>query len=91
MTRHTILKPEFVHYMPAQLSEGVLYISKEFGSVIHLCACGCGTETVTPIGGSDDWKMTKEGQEITLRPSIGNWQFPCRSHYYITRNRIEWL
>jgi hypothetical protein len=23
-----------------------------------------------------------------LFPSIGNWSFPCRSHYWIKRNRV---
>jgi len=26
----------------------------------------------------------------TLRPSIGSWQLPCRSHYLITGGKIEW-
>jgi hypothetical protein len=27
---------------------------------------------------------------VSLDPSIGNWQFPCRSHYWIRRERIVW-
>ena len=27
---------------------------------------------------------------VSLRPSIGNWQLPCRSHYFIVRNRVVW-
>ena len=32
--------------------------------------------------------MTFDGETISLRPSIGNWNTPCRSHYVINRNRI---
>ena len=31
-----------VHQMPRELSPGILYVSKEFGTSAHLCACGCG-------------------------------------------------
>lgn len=27
---------------------------------------------------------------VTLHPSIGNWGFPCRSHYLIRRNKVVW-
>jgi hypothetical protein len=37
-----------------------------------------------------DWKLTFDGESITLYPSIGNWSFPCQSHYWITGDRIEW-
>src|SRR5262249_14539462 len=37
-----------------------------------------------------DWELTFDGESITLSPSIGNWSFPCRSHYWIRNNRAEW-
>ena len=37
---------------------------------------------------ADESDMT--GERALLYPSIGNWQFPCRSHYWIRRNRIIW-
>lgn len=27
---------------------------------------------------------------VTLNPSIGNWSYPCRSHYFIQANRVVW-
>ncbi|MBI4938990.1 MAG: hypothetical protein HY846_12400 [Nitrosomonadales bacterium] len=36
------------------------------------------------------WKLYRDGDLVTLHPSIGNWDFPCRSHYWIRRNRIVW-
>lgn len=34
--------------------------------------------------------MTFDGETITLYPSIGNWSFPCQSHYWITNNKVRW-
>lgn len=34
--------------------------------------------------------LTYDGETVSLSPSIGNWNFPCRSHYIIRHNRIEW-
>jgi hypothetical protein len=79
-----------VEYMPDTLQGGILYHSKRFALAIHLCACGCGVHTVTPLG-SGEWSLTGAPEEPTLRPSIGNMQMPCRSHYYVTAGAIEWL
>jgi len=77
--------------MPDELEQGVLYVSSEFQTAIHLCACGgCNIQTVTPLG-PGEWTLTETDGRVTLRPSIGNMQFPCKSHYYITENRVEWL
>jgi hypothetical protein len=27
---------------------------------------------------------------VTLAPSIGNWNYACRSHYWIRKNQIQW-
>lgn len=83
------LHPTFVTTMPERLEPGVLYVSMEYATVIHLCACGCGSEAVTPLSPTD-WKLTYNGAEVTLSPSVGNWSFPCRSHYLVRSGRIEW-
>ena len=31
-----------------------------------------------------------DGRTISLNPSIGNWSYPCRSHYWIKGNRVVW-
>lgn len=79
----------FVESIPQEIAPGELYISVEFATAIHLCCCGCGGEVVTPLSPTD-WKMTFDGESISLHPSIGNWSLPCRSHYWIRRNRIDW-
>ena len=83
------LVPVFTEYIPSDLEPETLYISLEFDTAVHLCACGCGTKTVTPIG-AHDWILTYDGT-VSLRPSVGNGQQPCRSHYFIRGNRVDWL
>lgn len=84
-------KIQFVETVPSELKDGILYICIRCNVIVHRCACGCGEKTVTPIDKKYGWKMTYDGQTITLRPSIGNFSIPCQSHYYITENRVEWL
>lgn len=83
------LEHKFVEFIPRDLEEGVLYISIRFSTAVHKCACGCGIKTVTPISPTD-WKLSFNGKYVSLYPSIGNWQFPCRSHYWITENKVRW-
>jgi hypothetical protein len=85
----TSLTPVFTEYIPSKPDEGTLYISMKFVTAVHLCACGCKAKVVTPFG-PDDWILTFDGT-VTLRPSVGNGQQPCRSHYYIRCNNIDWL
>jgi len=81
--------PKFVETVPEELEEGHLYISTRFRTATHLCACGCGSRVVTPIKPAK-WAFTYDGETITLHPSIGRWQLPCQSHYWIRRNQVEW-
>ena len=83
------LAHKFVDSIPEVLEEGTLYVSIRFGTVVHKCACGCGEEVVTPLGPAE-WKLTYDGRTISLAPSIGNWSFPCRSHYWIDGGNVRW-
>jgi hypothetical protein len=76
-----------VQYMPAKLDPGVLYVADAFGAAAHLCACGCGTIVRTPL---DRWSLTETQDGPSLDPSIGNWQEPCQSHYWIDRGEVRW-
>jgi len=90
MNRFTRLRPEFVQFMPEGLDEGVLYISRRYKTASHLCCCRCGLEVVTPLNPAK-WSLSEyPGGEVSLSPSIGNWSFPCLSHYWIERNEIRW-
>lgn len=83
------LQHKFVDYIPETIENDTLYISLDFGTVVHNCACGCGNEVNTPLS-PIHWKMIYNGEAITLKPSIGNWSFECKSHYWITNNIVEW-
>jgi hypothetical protein len=78
---------EFVTSFPEQLESGRLYVSPQFSTAAHLCACGCGREIVTPLSPAQ-WVLTFDGT-VSLRPSIGNWGLPCRSHYVIEHGSIR--
>lgn len=80
---------EFVEFIPRELDEGTLYISMEFATASHRCFCGCGTEVVTPISPAG-WRLTYDGENVTLYPSIGSWSLPCKSHYWIRDGEVEW-
>lgn len=83
------MKHSFVEFIPESLEEDVLYVALEFGTVIHHCACGCGNQVVTPLSPTD-WSLAFDGETISLRPSIGNWNLPCRSHYWIRNGEFVW-
>ena len=87
--RATTLNTVFTKSIPAAPEAETLYVSMDYRTAVHLCACGCGTKVVTPLG-PNDWVLTFDGT-VTLRPSVGNGQQMCRSHYYIRHNRIDWL
>jgi len=89
MTRLQRLRPQPVDEIPEALDTGILYISLVYATAMHLCACGCGVEVVTPLG-RPGWSLTYDGT-ASLHPSVGNGNFPCRSHYYVTQNSVEWL
>jgi hypothetical protein len=80
---------KFVKSVPDKLEDGVIYISIEYATAIHKCCCGCGNQVVTPFS-RRDWKLTFDGETISLYPSIGNWSFKCQSHYWITNSAVKW-
>lgn len=61
----------------------------EYKTVAHTCCCGCREKVITPITPTD-WTLTYNGVGISLHPSIGNWNFKCKSHYWIKNNQVVW-
>jgi hypothetical protein len=84
-----MLRHEFVEFIPDAIEEGKIYVSVDYATAVHKCACGCGKEVVTPLSPTD-WKLIFDGQTISLDPSIGNWGFMCRSHYWVRNDRAVW-
>jgi hypothetical protein len=85
----TAFEFRFVEFMPPELDEGVLYISMTYATAIHRCFCGCGMKVVTPLSPTD-WSLKFNGDAVSLDPSIGNWSYPCRSHYILRGNQVRW-
>ena len=83
------LSHEFVKSVPEVLKDGVVYVSIEYRTAIHKCCCGCGKQVVTPFSPTG-WRLTFDGKSISLDPSIGNWNFACRSHYWIINDEVKW-
>lgn len=83
------ITPIYVDSFPKPLEPGNLYISKKFKTAAHLCCCGCGNKVITPLK-PQKWALTEKNGQVSLYPSIGNWSFACQSHYWITKNAIDW-
>lgn len=86
------LTPLFVEYIPKEKNSGILYISEKFNISIHLCACGCGEQSVLPFNTKGEWKMINNNGLISFTPSVGNFsgEKVYHAHYYITNNKIVW-
>ncbi len=87
MIRTKQLRHRFVETMPDTFEPGVLYVSMEYATAAHRCCCGCGEEVVTPFSPAQ-WQMSFNGDSVSLRPSIGNWNLRCRSHYVVREGRV---
>lgn len=85
----TALRPEIVEYLPKELEEGILYISMKYKTAGHKCPCGCGNLVFTPLSPSD-WQLSYDGYGVTLTPSIGNWNYDSKSHYWIINNKVRY-
>jgi hypothetical protein len=85
--RYQTLEHRFVRNVPRELEPGVLYLAMEYATAVHSCCCGCGERVVTPFTPTD-WRMTFDGESVSLHPSVGNWNQKCQSHYVIQRSRI---
>lgn len=89
INRHQSVTHVYVEYIPEHLQSEILYISLKYKTASHLCCCGCGNKVVTPLNAAK-WSLTDHGESISLFPSVGNWSFPCKSHYWISQGQIKW-
>lgn len=78
-----------VELIPKELSQGIVYHNEEFELAALLCACGCGHRITLLV--PDSHQVVSENGFATIRPSIAVCDGPCRSHYFITAGRVEFL
>ena len=83
------LTPEFVDEIPVAPEQGKLYVSCRYRAVVHLCACGCQAKISTPLHPTG-WRLSYDGESVSLSPSVGNWSERCQSHYVIKNNMVLW-
>ena len=81
--------------------DGVLYVAdteyQDEQFIQYNCPCGCGNVVFIPYykqGQQKEehpsWGFREKNGKVTLSPSILSSGFPCRSHYFIRENRIQW-
>ena len=83
------ITPEFVDEIPGAPEHGTLYLSCRYRAAVHLCACGCGAKISTPLHPTG-WRLSYDGESVSLSPSVGNWSEKCQSHYVIKNSRVLW-
>lgn len=96
------IKPVLVMELPKSVNDmkpGILYLKHNNDGTyesFHLCPCGCGEPVYLQYGGKGwDLKFSSVGAEglssVTINPSIGCFDIPCKSHYFIRNNKIVWV
>jgi hypothetical protein len=83
-------EPKYSEFLPEykDMKEGILYISNEYNTCNHLCPCGCGAEISLPFNRPNAHTLEiTEDKTVSITPSI-QYRGTCRSHYYITDNKI---
>ena len=95
------IKPVLVMELPKSVNDmkhGILYLKHNEDDTyesFHLCPCGCGEPVYLQYGGKG-WNITlsingRELKSVTISPSVGCFDFPCKSHYFIRNNKIVWV
>ena len=87
--RQKTIQAKFIELAPAELEDGILYISEKYKAAIHKCCCGCGEKVITQLSPAH-WRYSISRGEVSLHPSIGNWDMACQSHYWIKGNKVIW-
>ena len=89
--KKVVVSTKYIDTVPENKQEGVIYISKKYMTSIHNCLCGCKEEVVMPLG-NNGWQLIEhDSGTISFTPSIGNYQFACKSHYIITKGIANFI
>lgn len=79
---------ESVERLPSVLARGIVYVSEEYEMAALSCACGCGHRVNLLLG--DGHQVVARNGIPTVEPSIGVWDAPCRSHFWIRDGEVVW-
>lgn len=76
------------------MEHGVMYIVDDSPYVQFACPCGCGNDVMLPTNkhqaGYHGWAFAENDGKVTLSPSVFSTGLPCKSHYFIRKNQIDW-
>lgn len=78
-----------VERIPANLENGVVFHSEEFELAGFLCPCGCGHRITLLV--PDSHQVWSHNGLATISPSVGVFDAPCRSHFFIRDGGVDWL
>lgn len=85
---------ETVDEPPDYASAGVVYLVGEgagFWCMLLVCPCGCGElislNTLSSV--RPHWRVRTDADTVSIWPSVHRTR-GCRSHFFITRSRVEW-
>ena len=78
-----------VENTPKQLDPGVVYHNPDFELATLLCACGCGHRVTLLV--PDSHQVSSNQGLASVTPSIAVCDAQCKSHYFITNGRVDWL
>lgn len=84
-----IFKYLAVEKTPKQLEPGVVYHNPDFELAALLCPCGCGHRINLMV--PDGHRVSSERGLATVTPSIAVCDGECKSHFFVTHGRVEWL
>jgi len=73
------------------MENNVVYISKKYLSTSHKCICGCGIQIHMGLM-PNEWKyQIDSNNKISMQPSVGNYQIPCKSHYIFYKGNANFV
>jgi len=78
-----------VERIPANLENRVVYHSEEFELAGFVCPCGCGHRITLLV--PDSHQVWSQNGLATISPSVGVFDAPCKSHFFIRAGAVDWL
>lgn len=78
-----------VDRIPANLDPGIVYHSEEFELAAFLCPCDCGHRVMLLV--PDSHSVWNQSGFATISPSVGVFDAPCKSHFFIRSGEVDWL